>query len=290
MFSETNRGREAAARQRRRQAAAPKYPIDARETKETIEQVTAVNFKEPVPAIYEPKNVEAEIQSITDETIEKMAKELATDEPLEYGMLELGIEEFAKGSWMDEKEAAGRMAYMIKGELKKLIDEGDRKKTISFLNMLRKKSLYDVSTIFNLGKRDASNLRSSMMGERFFILTDPNLTIREAAEKSGLGKNTVMNYRAALKALGPEIARYKTKGIPIDKMSDLYDHILELVEANKDGITPTDILNDCEAAYGMPRVGSPKSNKKWRILDEIASAEKDGKITFIDGKYFPCWE
>lgn len=175
VFSETKRGGEAAARRRRRRAAAPKGPTEPREPKETIEPLTAVNSKEPVPAIYEPENIAAEIQSITDETTENLEKELATDEPLEYGMLKLGVE---------------------------------------------------------------------------------------------------------------EITRYRKRIIPIDKMSGLYDHILELVKANKDGITPTDILSDCGRAYGMPIRG--KSNKKWAILDEIASVEKDGKITFRDGKYFPC--
>jgi hypothetical protein len=283
VFSETKAGMKAAARQRRRRAAAPKKPIEA---KKTIEPVVAVDFKEPVPAIYEPENIAAEIRSITDEVVETLKKELATDEPPQYGMLELGVDDFAKESGMEKEEAAGRMAYMIKDELKKLIDGNDRKKTISFLDMLREKSLYELSTIFNLGKGEAKHLKSAMMGERFLTLIDPNMSIRKIEENSDVGRNTVLNYRTALKALGPEIARYRTRNTPIDKMSDLYDHILELVEASKDGITPTGILSDCGDAYGMPTIR--KSDRKWTILDEIARVEKDGKITFRDGKYFPC--
>lgn len=291
VFSETKKGMEAAARHRRRQAATPIEPIESKkpiEPKETTGPVAAVGFKEPVPITYEPENIETETRLITDEMIETLTKELATDEPPDYGVLELGIEEFAKESGIDKKEAAGRMAYMIKDELKKLIDGDDRKKTISFLDMLREKSLYEFSTIFDLKKRGALNLRSSMMGERFFILTDPNLTIREIVEKSGLGKNTVMNYRTALRVLGPEIAKYRRRRISVDDMSDLYDHILDLIEENKDGITPTDILNDCGDVYGMPASGSQKTDKKWRIFNEIARVEKRGKITFRDGKYFSC--
>ena len=75
-----------------------------------------------------------------------------------------------------------------------------------------------------------------------------------------------------------KITKYRTKIISIDEMSGLYDHILGLVQANKDGITPTDIVDDCGHAYGMPRTGPSKSDRKWKMLDEIAHVEKDGKI------------
>ena len=147
------------------------------EPKETIKPVAAVDFKEPPPGIYKPENIEREVQSITDKVVETLVKKLATDEPPEYSMLELGVE---------------------------------------------------------------------------------------------------------------EITRYRKRIIPIDEMSGLYNRILELVESNKDGITPSDILDDCGNAYGMPKTGPSKSDRKWKILDEIAGVEKDGKIIFRDGKYFLC--
>lgn len=178
VFSETRRGQEAAERRRLRQAVAPKEPIESKKPiePETTGPVAVVDFEEPVPTIYEPENIETEIQSMTSETIETLEKELATDEPLEYGVLELGIGEITK-------------------------------------------------------------------------------------------------YR-------------RRRSTPIDEMSGLYDQIIDLIKKNKDGITTTEIMNYFEDLYGMPTSG--KSDKKWKILDEIGRAEKHEEITFIDGNYFPC--
>lgn len=298
VFSETKAGMKAAARQRRRRAAAPKETIEAKkpiEPKETIEPVTAVDFKEPVPAVYEPEkiekeeNIETEIQSITSETIEQLTKVMIYDHA-GYGVLQLSVKELAGVMEVGEKEAAEHMGYMIKGELKKLIDEGYQEKTVLFLDMLREKNSNEFSTIFDLKKREATHLKSAMMGERFLTLIDPNLTITNIEESGGMARNTILNYRTVLRVLGPEIAKYRGKATPIDKMSDLYNHILDLIEENKDGITATEIIDSCAHVYRMPKGGSKKSGKTWKILDEIARVEKDGKTTFRDGKYFPCWE